>query len=155
MNESPRPNCCPVLRRRILVVQHESVLTISTLRRSSVRTGKSRLISACNGFPPPSSLLAQPCRVRLRSISAAEPLRSGARQRRCRNRRRSSEHSNYISVRRRTGFLQVAVSEVPTSATIGAPQSVLWALQIQPKDISGLIREVSLVRGLRLCSLFR
>ena len=112
-NESPRLNYCFDLRPRVSGAQHEPVLPISTLRRSSVRTGKSRLISGCKEFLPPSSLLAPPCRTQLRPIISAEPLNEGSRQSRFRDRPRSSAHSNYISVRRRSGFLQVDVSEAP------------------------------------------
>jgi hypothetical protein len=71
--------------------------------------------------------------------SALHPPTSVQKHRRCHNGWSPSAHSNCISVRRRSGFLQVAVSQVPTSATIGVPQSAMWALQIQPKDFGGVI----------------
>ena len=48
-----------------------------------------------------------------------------------------SAHSNHISVRRRSGFLHVAVSKAPTPQTSVRDQFVMWALQIQPKDFVG------------------
>jgi hypothetical protein len=48
----------------------------------------------------------------------------------------ASAHSNYISVRRRSGFLHVAVSKAPSLQCRGESKSVIWALQIRPKDIS-------------------
>jgi hypothetical protein len=121
-------------------VRHEPLFPISTLPRAPARTGKRRpillaatgrrrnrsLLPLTNDAPSPSSATHATDRER-RSAALPQPPAPSA-------------HSNHISVRRRSGFLHVAVSKAPTSQPSVRDQSVMWALQIQPKDLSGVIR---------------
>ena len=135
-NESPRLNCCFVLHPTLPGAQHELLSCISTTLRATTRTGKRCAIwppaTPCGGNcssaptkngssrPPPAPRVTE---KRTRSGLVPHPLAASA-------------HSNYISVRRRSGFLHVAVSKAPSLQCRGASKSLVWALQIRPKDIS-------------------
>jgi hypothetical protein len=120
-------------------VRHEPLFPISTLPRAPARTGKHRpilpaatgprrnrsLLPLTNDGPSPSSATHPTDRER-RSPALPQPPAASA-------------HSNHISVRRRSGFLHVAVSKAPTPQPSVRDQFVMWALQIQLKDISALI----------------
>ncbi len=113
-------------------MRHEPLFPISTLPRAPARTGKRRpilpaatgrrrnrsLLPLTNDGPSPSSATHVTDRER-RSAALPQPPPASA-------------HSNHISVRRRSGFLHVAVSKAPTSQPSVRDQSVMWALQIQP-----------------------
>ena len=129
-NESPRLNCCFVLHPRVSGAQHEPLSSISTTLRAPARTGK-----RCATWPA-----ATPCgwncsSAPTKNASSRPPPAPRVREKRTRRGLlppplAASAHSNYISARRRSSFLHVAVSKAPTGSDrhaatchVGAPDT--------------------------------
>jgi len=81
-----------------------------------MRTGKPCLSMACNKLLATQPLFDEPHDLRIDQVSALHIAGILAEKDRFPNRRHPSAHSNYISVRRRSGFLQVVFSGVPRTA---------------------------------------
>ena len=122
-------------------MRHELLFPITTLPRATARPGKRRPILLASNWPPPKPSLL-PLTNNGPFPSSATHVADGERNSAALPQPpAASAHSNHISVRRRSGFLHVAVSKAPTSQPSVRDQFVMWALQIQPKDFAGPIRD--------------
>jgi hypothetical protein len=119
-NQSPRRNYYSVLHRKLPCAQHEPLSPIWILSRSSARRAKPCLIPPATASCDRSRSSPRPGTSSFGQPPALYLTNKRTKHRRCRNCRYPSAHSNYISIRRHCGFLQVAVSEVPTSLPISA-----------------------------------